>query len=673
MVTIADVKYIVTADTKGAVTQIRKVDESIGGMKQQAQKSVSPLKGMFGQLAAGLGATIGIGIAFRKLTQFIKGSVGASREQELAEKGMTDALISTGREVPVNTQHFKNYAKEIQSATRYGDEQVLSAQALLIQLTNLDRDGLDAATKGSVGLATVFKTDLKAATNLVAKALAGNYGALSRYGISVKDLNTDEEKRASLLDQLGTLYKRSTGETDSYEGAMDQLRNTFGDTTEKIGDTIVKSEEFRGTVQLIQETLSNFVASGAMDNWATKLDLIIKNIPIFNQLKRSLMLINADLAIQAAELKRAEEAGEDWYEFLKNSNTELKIFGVDVYGAMRGLIDLKSEGDGANKTLEITATVIETEVHPALKEMINILGVLKGAQPVLKDTFEEAIPPARDFAGIVLDNVQPSLEGASTETEDFGKTTQDVVSDSKSLWDEMADGLKTKWASTYSDMIQTGKIFKGDFSGLWDDLKQQFFDILGQMLAKWTTDFLGGLLGSAQQAGGGILSAITGGGGGAGGLGGLAVGAAGATPWGAIAMGAGALLGTLLGGGGGPSSTDSWHFEHIWMNSTALYPILTENQGIHNETILIRNNTLNTCNKLNKIINFARQIEKNTSGTVSAQGGFYGTLRRDVTIRAHKGEDVSITPRGRRNSLYKDTQQGRQKVHIRGVINPLKR
>ena len=55
---MADIKYIVTADTKGAVKGIDKVGTSIGGMKTQAQKSVSPLKGMFTQLAAGLVATI---------------------------------------------------------------------------------------------------------------------------------------------------------------------------------------------------------------------------------------------------------------------------------------------------------------------------------------------------------------------------------------------------------------------------------------------------------------------------------------------------------------------------------------------------------------------------------------------------------------------------------------
>jgi len=136
---MADIKYIVKADTKGAVKEFKKVDASINGMKAQAQKSVSPLKGMFTQLGKGLVATAAVGIAMKKLVKFMGDAIAAAQLQELAEKGMTDALASTGREVPINAEHFKRYASELQQATLYGDEQILSAQALLIQLTDLDQ------------------------------------------------------------------------------------------------------------------------------------------------------------------------------------------------------------------------------------------------------------------------------------------------------------------------------------------------------------------------------------------------------------------------------------------------------------------------------------------------------------------------------------------------------
>ena len=75
---MADIKYIITADAKGVVKEVKKVESSIKGMKTQATQSVSPLKGMFGQFAKGLIATVGIGIAFKKLVGFMKDSIEAA-------------------------------------------------------------------------------------------------------------------------------------------------------------------------------------------------------------------------------------------------------------------------------------------------------------------------------------------------------------------------------------------------------------------------------------------------------------------------------------------------------------------------------------------------------------------------------------------------------------------
>lgn len=735
---MSDVKYIVTADTKGAVTEIKKVDESIDGMKQQAEKSKSPLQGMFKQLAIGLGGVVALRKAYRTLTQFMGSCIDKAIEQEQVTTQLEARLKSTKGAAGLTKDELLKMASGLQAVTTYGDETIISAENLLLTFKDIGKDVFPDALETVLDMSTALGQDLKSSAVQLGKALNDpieGVTALKRVGVSFTDAQREQIKvlvesgntldaQKLILQELQTEFGgASRAAAKDFGGSLKQLAGYWGDVKEKLGTAITENEAIKDLIGDLKDEIIILIETGKIEEWAETASKAIsglvwafrefkdevtefKPLPVqmaegmatwtMNMIglkspQQEMNALQKEATLQAIEFKnslkelspsmdeirehfeKGKEHANAWMQQIREADEKAAAFSGTIKTFKEWWEDTNEAWEAAHPVIKTTTELIETGVHPALKNLINILETMKGVQPVLKDTFEEAIPPARDFAGIVLDNVQPSLEGASTETEDFGKTTQDVVSDSKSLWDEMADGLKTKWATNFSDMLSGATSFKDGFKGILDGLKEQFFDILGQMLAKWTTDFLGGLLGSAKEAGGGILNAITGGGGGAGGVGGLAAGAAGATPWGAIAMGAGALLGTLLGGGGGPSSTDSWHFEHIWMNSTALYPILTENQGIHNETILIRNNTLNTCNKLNKIINFARQIEKNTSGTVSAQGGFYGTLRRDVTIRAHKGEDVAITPRGRRNSLYKDTQQGRQKVHIRGVINPLKR
>ena len=210
-----------------------------------------------------IAAFVGWGVA-----RVVKDLVNLAKVQEDAEKAMIAALVSTGRlseeYLDMSTslagtsglvQHFYDLGSAIPQETKFGDEAILQSAALLAQLTDLKTKGLDAATKGAVGLATVYKQDLQAATTLVGKALAGNFGALSRYGIMVDRTATAEEKRASILSQLAVMYERAKAETDTFSGAQIQLGNVYGDLKEKIGDVIVKNKAIIGIMHRLRDRL----------------------------------------------------------------------------------------------------------------------------------------------------------------------------------------------------------------------------------------------------------------------------------------------------------------------------------------------------------------------------------------------------------------------------------
>jgi len=268
-----DIRYIVTADTKKGKAAIKEFDQNVDKMGKTAQRAGTGFKSLAGGVAVGVAAFYAASKALRGVVQWMGDAIDKAAIQQTAEAEMRAALESTGREVEANAEHFKLYASELQSATKFGDEQILSAQALMIQLTKLDREGLDAATKGAIGLASVYKTDLQAATTLVGKALAGNYGALSRYGIMVERTATDEQKRASILEQLQVMYQRAKAETDTYQGAVKQLSNVYGDLKERIGDAVVKNEEIRDSIVDIREKIEDFIDSGKIEEWAAALSL----------------------------------------------------------------------------------------------------------------------------------------------------------------------------------------------------------------------------------------------------------------------------------------------------------------------------------------------------------------------------------------------------------------
>ena len=234
-----DVKYLITVDASGATKSVQTFDGEVKNMPDSAGKAEKAHKSLIGQIALGAIAYKAATAALRFMKDMAKDSIAAAMEQERADKSLAASLEITGRPVKALTEHFKAYASAMQKATIYGDEEIQGAQALLIQLTNLDKDGIDRATKGTIGLASVMGMDLNASTNLVAKALSGNVGALSRYGIQVSKTGTEEEKRIEILDKLEQFYGRATADTETYGGKLAQLKNKYGDLQEVVGNYVI--------------------------------------------------------------------------------------------------------------------------------------------------------------------------------------------------------------------------------------------------------------------------------------------------------------------------------------------------------------------------------------------------------------------------------------------------
>jgi len=153
---MSDIRYVIEADSKGAVKSIQKLDKEIEKMPDTTQKAQTGFKNMWGKLAIGAAAITGIIASLRGLTKWMGDAIDKAAIQEEAEIALKTALGSTGREVQKNMEHYLKYASSIQKATTYGDEEILQVQTLLLQLTNLRRDGIDKATKAIVGMATVY-------------------------------------------------------------------------------------------------------------------------------------------------------------------------------------------------------------------------------------------------------------------------------------------------------------------------------------------------------------------------------------------------------------------------------------------------------------------------------------------------------------------------------------
>tara|TARA_R110000824_G_scaffold176451_1_gene355416 strand:+ start:5806 stop:7731 length:1926 start_codon:yes stop_codon:yes gene_type:complete len=207
---------IIEVQTKGAEKSKKQLKGVSGGLKSMAKSAA---------LAAGayLGA--------RGLLNVIKSSLDLFAEQQLAEVKLESALGKT-------SATLKKYASALQQTTRFGDELILQGMAQLAFFIK-DEEQLKIATKATLDLASAKGMDLVQAADLVAKSVGSSTNALSRYGIAAEGAVGSEERLLSITDEIANLFGgQAEATTDSYQGAIDQLSNSFGDMQERIGQAL---------------------------------------------------------------------------------------------------------------------------------------------------------------------------------------------------------------------------------------------------------------------------------------------------------------------------------------------------------------------------------------------------------------------------------------------------
>lgn len=236
-----DVKYSITVDAAGAVTSIKNVDSAIDGLGKTSKQADGVFSGLWKQMALGNIAAGLVTKAGHFLIESLKGTVQAAIDSEKAQKSLDAALLTTGRPVEELSRHFSDYADQLMKSTIYDDEAIKGTQALLLQLSNLDRDGIDKATKGAIGLASVMGIDLESAARVVAKSMSGNTALLSRYGVHVRETGTAEEKRADALNKLSVFYQRAEKDTETYGGKLAKLKVNYREIQEAVGKLVTSN------------------------------------------------------------------------------------------------------------------------------------------------------------------------------------------------------------------------------------------------------------------------------------------------------------------------------------------------------------------------------------------------------------------------------------------------
>ena len=231
-----------TLKTLPALSNVNKQTRIYNDQSVLATRNTRLLAGAFATLRSKLLLTA---FAMNIVKNTVGKLVGLFGEQEDAEKRLEVAIGEVN-------QGLLDHASSLQQVTRFGDETIISAMALIAAFVE-DEKQIKAATEATLDLAAAKGMELNAAADLVAKTLGSETNSLSRYGIVVEGVVGSTERLTSLTNSMGQAFGGQASEqAGTLAGKLERVGNVMGDIAEDVG------EKLAGTIDTLATSFLEF-------------------------------------------------------------------------------------------------------------------------------------------------------------------------------------------------------------------------------------------------------------------------------------------------------------------------------------------------------------------------------------------------------------------------------
>ena len=276
-----------------AQTRLRR----FAGAAQRATANVGRgflrLGGIAAKLTLAIGAVAAAATAFAAISLFRR-SIAAAQVQEDAIVQLDAALASLGERGAQTSRELQAFASQLQQTTRFGDEEIIAAQARLAAFVK-EESALKGLTAAAVDFAAARGIRIVEAADLIAKSVGSSTNALVRYGITIEGAAMSTERATSAVNAIARVFGgQAQAQALTFSGSITQLGNAFGDTLEEIGFTVTKNEELAALIQAVlipafqdfgrfvaenRDRITEFVTAVAVDG----IPLIIRAFEFFTR------------------------------------------------------------------------------------------------------------------------------------------------------------------------------------------------------------------------------------------------------------------------------------------------------------------------------------------------------------------------------------------------------
>lgn len=362
-------------------------------------------------------AAAGFGVAM-----FAKQSIAAYADAEKQQARLEGAYKRFPKVADVSIDSLRDMNSALQETTRFDDDAVAGAQALLAQF-NLTGQQIKQVTPLLLDYAAATGKDVASAAESLGKAFLGQTRALKEVGISYKttgDAGQDFANITDLLRQKVGGFAEEEGKTAA--GQMEILNNKFGDLQENVGQALIPA--LTGLVDIAKPVLDTF----------NKLPAPMQTTVI------AAAGLGAAALVAVPKIIAFREAMQTWGPggIKANKGARLAAAGAKAVGAAM----IASAAVNAFSKAQVNAGRTSTELAKALERVAN------GTQDNIGPAFTSFTGRAVDLdeaLGLVRDNhwwdqLENGLASVLGTTSNFGMATESVNGLDEALSDMVSNG-----------------------------------------------------------------------------------------------------------------------------------------------------------------------------------------------------------------------------------------
>lgn len=401
--------------------------KAIQGMGSKIKGSVNNLIKLPHILAAGA-----IGFA-------IKSIIGAYGKQEEAIAKLNAALRASGNFTQQVSDALTEQAAALQKTTTFGDEQIISAQAMLASF-KLTEEQIKKIIPVTLDMAAATGVDAARAAVLMGKAAVGVTGELSRYGIIVDKTDLKNRGLSAVLDEV-RLNFGGTAEAIAKTGVgpMKQFSNLVGDLKEKLGEALLPA--LTSIVNFIKDNLPEIEA--LLTNTLKIVGALVESVVKIVKFTKELVSVQREAAaVTASEAENLEKLKAIIESNSENRNRAIKI--MKRFSVLNAEIIKAENGEIASSKEQIELWKIRREAIAA--EVV----LLREKEQAIKDTSDIVVEKDKEQLELekeIQEEIKEmTMEATAFELDQIEQRRIEII---EKLGDEV---LANEWAS--------GKILK---------------------------------------------------------------------------------------------------------------------------------------------------------------------------------------------------------------------